>query len=107
MVSNSLAGIPSFRDMIEVERERDLVAAAVPAATADCLVSVGGGIAMHDVEAEKSRSKEENGSQEEECEVSSEFVAGAASSNSGPVPDGATRIVIVSKQSEGDHSSDK
>jgi hypothetical protein len=43
----------------------------------------------------KSRSKEEDGSQEEECEVSSEFVAGAASSNSGPVPDGATRIVIL------------
>jgi hypothetical protein len=30
---------------------KDLVAAAVPAATADCLVGVGGGIAMHDIEA--------------------------------------------------------
>jgi hypothetical protein len=44
---------------------------------------------------EKSRSKEEDGSQEEECEVCSEFVAGGASSNSSPVPDGATRIVIL------------
>jgi hypothetical protein len=44
---------------------------------------------------EKSRSKEEDGSQEEECKVSSEFVAGAASSDSGPVPNGATRIVIL------------
>lgn len=62
---------------------------------------------MHDVEAEKGRSKEEYGSQEKKCEVSSEFVAVATSSDSGPVPDGATRIVVVSKQSKSNHSSDK
>jgi hypothetical protein len=44
---------------------------------------------------EKSRSKEEDGSQEKKCEVSSEFVAVATSSDSGPVPDGATRIVVL------------
>jgi hypothetical protein len=43
----------------------------------------------------KSRSKEKDRSQEEECKVSPEFVAGAASSDSGPVPNGATRIVIL------------
>lgn len=54
-------------------------------------------MAVHDINAEKSRNEEENGSQEQECKVSSELVAGVASSDSIPVPDRAAVVVIVSK----------
>jgi hypothetical protein len=54
-------------------------------------------MAVHDINAEKSRNEEEDGSQEQECKVSSELVAGVASSDSIPVPDRAAVVVIVSK----------
>jgi len=68
----------------------NLVAGAIPAAAAGGLVDVCGvsaAMAVHDVDAEKSRSKEEDGSQEQECEISSELVASVAASDAIPVPD--------------------
>jgi len=92
-----------------VEREEggDLVPGAIPAAAAGGgLVDVcGASMAVHDVDAEESRSKEEDGSQEKESKISSELVASVASSNSIPIPDRATGVIVVSKQSKGDHRS--
>jgi len=90
-----------------LEEKGDLVAAAIPAASAGGgLVDVcGASVAVHDVDAKKSRNEEEDGSQEKECQISSELVASVASSDSIPVPDGATIVVVVSKQSKGDHGS--
>lgn len=76
-----------------------LVATAIPATSASGgLVDVcGPSMAVHDINAEKSRNEEEDGSQEQECEVSSELITGVASSDSIPVPDRAAIVVIVSK----------
>jgi len=87
--------------------ESALVSGAIPAAAA-----VGGGlldvctsVAVHNIDAKKSRSEEEDGSQEEEGEVGSELVTGIAACNTIPVPDRATVIVIVSTKSERDQGS--
>jgi len=48
---------------------------------------VSAAMAVHDVDAEKSRSKEEDRSQEQEREISSELVASVAASDAIPVPD--------------------
>jgi len=88
---------------------RHLVARAIPTTAAGGgLVDVcGATMAVHDVDAEESRSKEEDGSQEQKCEISSEFVASVAASDSIPVPDRAALVIVVSKQSKGDHGSSK
>jgi len=87
--------------------ERCLDAGSVPAAAAggDCCIGASCA-AVHDPEAEKSRSEEEDGSQEEECDISLEFIAASTSGDAVPVPDAtAVGAVIVREETESDHEA--
>jgi len=66
----------------------DLDARSVPAATGGDFIGASC-TAVHDVDAKKSRGEEEDGCQEEECEVCFELVAAAVSGDAMPVPDAA------------------
>jgi len=61
---------------------------------------------VHDVDAKESRGEEEDGCQEEECEVSFELAAAAVASDAIPVPDAAAAWAdVVCKQTERDHQA--
>jgi len=79
---------------------------AIPTATGAAGGHPASAVLVHDIEAKKSRNKEENSSKECKCNIRLELVTVSMPSDAVPVPDAsAIRTNIIGEKTKSDHEA--